>query len=181
VLLGVDLGERVQDERAASLLADYLAEPVDPCLAVLERLRNCDRAIDELALGGEQRHVNALASQRPEREQRLESGDATTRNHYAQTFTLGCAHRHADVLPAVFGFAAPSRGRGMTSTGVLARSSSSRVTLPSNTAWTGPYSREPTMTQVAEHATARRASSVPACPSTIVVTDASSLGTRLAP
>ena len=80
---GIDLLERAAHELGAEV-ADDLGERVVGGVAEAEGLGDLQRSVDEVRLGGEQRHADAVARKLTESDQRLEGGDAAAGDHDAR-------------------------------------------------------------------------------------------------
>ena len=80
---GIDLLERAAHELGAEV-ADDLGERVMGGVAEAEGLGDRQRSVDEVRVGGEQRHADAVARKLTESDQRLEGGDAAAGDHDAR-------------------------------------------------------------------------------------------------
>ena len=78
----IDLLERAAHELGAEV-ADDLGERVVGGVAEAEGLGDLQRSVDEVRLGGEQRHADAVARQLAEGNERFERGDAAAGDHDA--------------------------------------------------------------------------------------------------
>ena len=79
---GIDLFERAAHELGAEV-ADDAGERMVGGVAEAEGLGDRQRSVDEVRLGGEQRHADAVARELAESDQRLEGGDAAAGDHDA--------------------------------------------------------------------------------------------------